>query len=99
MKLSLENQLCMFNLNFPSGKPRNDINLGGRKSVFGLEQQVEAEGFRTVGWQDEGSQYPWGALGTRNGRDTPVHGTGHDAETPPRCCELLALLTSRWGNV
>lgn len=97
MKLSLENQLCMFNLNFYSGKSRNDINLGGRKSVFALEQQVEAEGFPTVGWQDE--VLPWGALGTRNGRDSPVHGREHDAETPPRCCEPLALLTSRWGNV
>lgn len=52
MNLSLENQLCMFN-NFSSGKSRNDINLGGRKNVFGFEQQVEAEGFVTVGWQDE----------------------------------------------
>lgn len=71
MKLSLENQLCMFNFNFSSGKSRNDINLGGRKGVFGLEQQVQAEGLATVGWQDKGLQYPWGVLGTRTGRDNP----------------------------
>lgn len=65
--------------------------------MFGLEQQVEAEGFATVGWQDEEFPVPFGALGTRNGRDTSVHGIGDKMQKLPLVAASVLLCSPADG--
>lgn len=86
MKLSLENQLCMFNLNSASGKSRNDINLGaGKVCSVSSSRWRQRDSPQWVG-RTRNSQYPLEPWAPEMA-ETPL-----STELGTRCRNSLSLL-------
>lgn len=86
MKLSLEKQLCMFNLNCSSGKSRNDINLGaGKMCLVSSSRWRQRDSPQWVG-KTRNSQYPLEPWALEMA-ETPL-----STELGTRCRNSLSLL-------